>query len=189
MSYAYWHFSSHAHLHTHSHTHTHTHTHTLTSLTLTQSVVEHSYSGMFGTFITDSEKEQKQVEILILCINLVKVVARWKYYSYQINILLFLFCFLGRHLRQRVMSTWALLRTQCRFGRGLPWWMLRGGTSTMNSLILKSIRSESVCNLWPLAAWHAPVITVKWHFLCPSTKKKFLSFHCYVPIHENATTH
>ena len=60
---------------THTLTHSHTHTHTLTSLTLTQSVVEHSYSGMFGTFITDSEKEQKQVEILILCTNLVKIVA------------------------------------------------------------------------------------------------------------------
>ena len=73
------------------------------------------------------------------------------------------------------MSTWALLRTLCRFGHGLPWWMLRGGTFTMNSLIPKSIRSESVCNLWPLAAWHAPV---KCHFLCPSTKKN--SYHSIV---------
>ena len=52
--------------------------------------------------------------------------------------------YISRHLRLKVMSTWALLHTQCRSGRGLPWWTQRGETSTMTSLTPTSIQSECV---------------------------------------------
>ncbi len=73
--------TTHTHTHTHTlyhplihslyHPHIHTHTHTLSTThpTPTQCLAEESYSGRFGTFMTDCENMRKQVNNIIMTSN------------------------------------------------------------------------------------------------------------------------
>ncbi len=66
LLHAHPHFS---HTFTHAHsslfTYTHSYMHFSHTLTHVQSLAEESYSGRFGTFMTDCEKMRKQVQIIL----------------------------------------------------------------------------------------------------------------------------